>query len=71
MSRGEKAQLEIEPEWAYGKKGLPDGKYPLSDRTPAFGDIYQGVLMSLRGGRNHCPVGCAGPRGTLIVDETP
>ncbi|XP_019359656.1 PREDICTED: peptidyl-prolyl cis-trans isomerase FKBP3 [Gavialis gangeticus] len=28
MSKGEKAQLEIEPEWAYGKKGLPDGKIP-------------------------------------------
>ncbi|XP_064317275.1 peptidyl-prolyl cis-trans isomerase FKBP3 [Phalacrocorax carbo] len=28
MSKGEKAQLEIEPEWAYGKKGQPDGKIP-------------------------------------------
>uniref|UniRef100_A0A8C4R8C8 peptidylprolyl isomerase n=1 Tax=Eptatretus burgeri TaxID=7764 RepID=A0A8C4R8C8_EPTBU len=28
MSNGEKARLEIESEWAYGKKGLPDGKYP-------------------------------------------
>lgn len=28
MSKGEKAQLEIEPEWAYGKKGQPDAKYP-------------------------------------------
>ncbi|KAG8517737.1 Peptidyl-prolyl cis-trans isomerase FKBP3, partial [Galemys pyrenaicus] len=24
MSKGEKARLEIEPEWAYGKKGQPD-----------------------------------------------
>ncbi|KAK2536555.1 Fkbp3 [Columba livia] len=28
MSKGEKAQLEIEPEWAYGKKGQPDAKIP-------------------------------------------
>ena len=28
MSKGEKARLEIEPEWAYGKKGQPDAKYP-------------------------------------------
>lgn len=28
MSKGEKANLEIEPEWAYGKKGQPDAKYP-------------------------------------------
>lgn len=27
MSKGETARLEIEPEWAYGKKGLPDSKY--------------------------------------------
>jgi FK506-binding protein 3 len=26
MSKGEKARLEIEPEWAYGKKGQPDAK---------------------------------------------
>lgn len=30
MSKGEKAQLEIEPEWAYGKKGQPDAKYPFT-----------------------------------------
>lgn len=30
MSKGEKARLEIDPEWAYGKKGLPDSKYPFS-----------------------------------------
>lgn len=28
MSKGEKASLEIDSEWAYGKKGLPDSKYP-------------------------------------------
>ncbi|XP_031656046.1 peptidyl-prolyl cis-trans isomerase FKBP3 isoform X3 [Oncorhynchus mykiss] len=28
MSKGETAKLEIEPEWAYGKKGLPDSKIP-------------------------------------------
>ncbi|XP_075900814.1 peptidyl-prolyl cis-trans isomerase FKBP3 isoform X2 [Nelusetta ayraudi] len=28
MSKGEKAKLEIEPEWAYGKKGVPDSKIP-------------------------------------------
>ncbi|KAJ3039615.1 FK506-binding protein 2B [Rhizophlyctis rosea] len=27
MSKGEKAKLTIESEWAYGKKGLPDAKY--------------------------------------------
>ena len=30
MSRGETARLEIEPEWAYGKKGVPDSKYPFA-----------------------------------------
>nr|CAD87785.1 novel protein similar to human FK506 binding protein 3 (FKBP3) [Danio rerio] len=28
MSKGETARLEIESEWAYGKKGLPDAKIP-------------------------------------------
>lgn len=28
MSKGETARLEIESDWAYGKKGLPDSKYP-------------------------------------------
>ena len=27
MSCGEKAEVTIEPEWAYGKKGV-EGKYP-------------------------------------------
>ena len=26
MTLGEKAELVIEPIWAYGKKGLPEGK---------------------------------------------
>ena len=29
MSKGEKAELTIEPEWGYGKKGNIDAKYPL------------------------------------------
>ncbi|MEE6492403.1 hypothetical protein FKM82_016571, partial [Ascaphus truei] len=28
MTKGEKAKLEIESDWAYGKKGQPDAKYP-------------------------------------------
>ncbi|XP_068110257.1 peptidyl-prolyl cis-trans isomerase FKBP3 [Hyperolius riggenbachi] len=28
MTKGEKAKLEIESEWAYGKKGQPDAKIP-------------------------------------------
>ncbi|XP_062857459.1 peptidyl-prolyl cis-trans isomerase FKBP3 isoform X2 [Trichomycterus rosablanca] len=28
MSKGETARLEIEPEWAYGKKGVPNAKIP-------------------------------------------
>ena len=28
MSKGEKAEFVIEPEWAYGKKGV-EGRYPL------------------------------------------
>ncbi|KAK7907254.1 hypothetical protein WMY93_015866 [Mugilogobius chulae] len=28
MSKGETARVEIEPEWAYGRKGVPDSKYP-------------------------------------------
>jgi FKBP-type peptidyl-prolyl cis-trans isomerase len=27
MSAGEKAEITIQPEWAYGKKGV-EGKYP-------------------------------------------
>ncbi|KAG5847005.1 peptidyl-prolyl cis-trans isomerase FKBP3 [Anguilla rostrata] len=28
MSKGETSRLEIEPEWAYGRKGQPDSKIP-------------------------------------------
>ncbi|CAL1585872.1 unnamed protein product [Knipowitschia caucasica] len=28
MSKGEQARVEIEPEWAYGRKGVPDSKIP-------------------------------------------
>ena len=28
MSKGEKAEITIEPDWAYGKKGKPEAKYP-------------------------------------------
>ncbi|XP_072307214.1 peptidyl-prolyl cis-trans isomerase FKBP3 [Eucyclogobius newberryi] len=28
MSKGEHARVEIEPEWAYGRKGMPDNKVP-------------------------------------------
>ena len=30
MGFEEKAELTIQPEWAYGKKGVPDSKYPLN-----------------------------------------
>lgn len=33
MSKGEKAELTIEPEWAYGKKGNIDAKYPFFKET--------------------------------------
>ncbi|KAJ3079611.1 FK506-binding protein 2B [Quaeritorhiza haematococci] len=32
MSKGEKAKLVIEPEWAYGKKGLPEAGIPPNAR---------------------------------------
>ena len=28
MCYGEKAEITIEPEWAYGKKGMPDAGIP-------------------------------------------
>ena len=28
MTLNEKAELTIEPEWAYGRKGKPEAKYP-------------------------------------------
>lgn len=30
MGLEEKAELTIQPEWAYGKKGVPDSKYPFT-----------------------------------------
>lgn len=36
MSKGETARLEIEPEWAYGKKGVPDSKYPFIALSSCF-----------------------------------
>lgn len=45
MSKGEKAQLEIEPEWAYGKKGQPDAKYP-SVSSDSLGNL--GMLRAMR-----------------------
>uniref|UniRef100_A0A8C0J8I5 peptidylprolyl isomerase n=1 Tax=Chelonoidis abingdonii TaxID=106734 RepID=A0A8C0J8I5_CHEAB len=42
MTKGEKAHLEIEPEWAYGKKGQPDAKNPtakLLGRLPAVSPL--------------------------------
>ncbi|KAG0246927.1 fk506-binding protein 3 [Mortierella sp. GBAus27b] len=33
MSRGEKAKFVIEPEYAYGKKGVPDAKVPIPPNT--------------------------------------
>lgn len=32
MSAGEKAEITIEPEWAYGRKGI-EGKYPFYQNT--------------------------------------
>ena len=36
MSVGEKAELVIQPEWAYGKKGMPEAKYPCCIQEPLF-----------------------------------
>ncbi|XP_060773779.1 peptidyl-prolyl cis-trans isomerase FKBP3 isoform X1 [Neoarius graeffei] len=42
MSKGETAHLEIEPEWAYGKKGLPDSKIPPNAKL-----IFEVELVSI------------------------
>ncbi|XP_030627068.1 peptidyl-prolyl cis-trans isomerase FKBP3 [Chanos chanos] len=42
MSKGETARLVIEPEWAYGKKGLPDSKIPPNARL-----IFEVELVSI------------------------
>lgn len=59
MSKGEKAQLEIEPEWAYGKKGQPDAKYP-SPLSCSFSNLEMlgGIKgfkdWDIRGGASAC-----------------
>ncbi|KAI9591732.1 peptidyl-prolyl cis-trans isomerase FKBP3 [Syncephalis fuscata] len=42
MSKGEKAQLTIEPEWAYGKKGAPDAGIGPNQRL-----IFEVELVSI------------------------
>ncbi|XP_058844065.1 peptidyl-prolyl cis-trans isomerase FKBP3-like [Acipenser ruthenus] len=42
MSKGEKARLEIQSEWAYGRKGLPDAKIP-----PNANLIFEVELVSI------------------------
>ncbi|KAH3733012.1 peptidyl-prolyl cis-trans isomerase FKBP3 [Pelomyxa schiedti] len=39
MCVGEKARLEIEPAWAYGKKGVPDAKIPIPPNTKLVFEI--------------------------------
>ena len=36
MTKGEKAELTIEPEWGYGKKGNIDAGYPLIKAVCTF-----------------------------------
>ena len=45
MSKGEKAELTIEPEWAYGKKGNIDAKYPLFKETKNCVYLFLDVLF--------------------------
>lgn len=42
MSKGETARLEIESEWAYGRKGLPDSKIPPNAKL-----IFEVELVSI------------------------
>uniref|UniRef100_A0A3B3QE35 peptidylprolyl isomerase n=1 Tax=Paramormyrops kingsleyae TaxID=1676925 RepID=A0A3B3QE35_9TELE len=42
MSKGETAKIEIEPEWAYGKKGQPDSKIPPNAKL-----IFEVELVSI------------------------
>ncbi|KAF9996335.1 FK506-binding protein 2B [Entomortierella chlamydospora] len=39
MSRGEKAKITIEPEHAYGKKGVPDAKVPIPPNARLIFDV--------------------------------
>ena len=36
MSKGEKAELTVEPEWGYGKKGNINAGYPLITETDKY-----------------------------------
>ena len=47
MSKGEKAELTIEPEWAYGKKGNIDAKYPLFTETKNCTFVLECVVLEL------------------------
>ncbi|KAI7799770.1 putative peptidyl-prolyl cis-trans isomerase FKBP3 [Triplophysa rosa] len=42
MSKGETARLDIEPEWAYGRKGVPDSKIPPNAKL-----IFEVELVSI------------------------
>ncbi|KTF90753.1 hypothetical protein cypCar_00037140 [Cyprinus carpio] len=42
MSKGETARLEIEAEWAYGRKGVPDSKIPPNAKL-----IFEVELVSI------------------------
>ncbi|XP_048840862.1 peptidyl-prolyl cis-trans isomerase FKBP3 [Brienomyrus brachyistius] len=42
MSKGETAKIDIEPEWAYGKKGQPDSKIPPNAKL-----IFEVELVSI------------------------
>ncbi|XP_036405579.1 peptidyl-prolyl cis-trans isomerase FKBP3 [Megalops cyprinoides] len=42
MSKGETAKLEIDPEWAYGRKGQPDSKIPPNAKL-----IFEVELVSI------------------------
>lgn len=54
MSKGETARLEIEPEWAYGKKGLPDSKYPLVFKWHFYSCFYRKFCLFTYLGQNFC-----------------
>lgn len=83
MSKGEKAQLEIEPEWGYGKKGQPDAKYPSLSSEPGnagglYGQGYSGGFPCSHLGNPGHSWGCNCPflleknscRGNLLLFST-
>jgi len=39
MSKGEKAEIHIESEWAYGRKGLPDAGYAMQFYTKFYSAV--------------------------------